>query len=247
MTLRGIALAFALAACVAACATDPTSDLTAFAARSASNSFEPFETPIASEGALVLSVVHDPQTSGASCGAHVLASVVNYWRGAGTISGAALFSAAPPADAEAGYSMAELIALAGRHGLLASGVRLNLPDLLRELENGRPVLLPVRIPSIYVQNRTLPGADQPLLDLAADLAVQRVGQVSEFTNLALVNHYVLLVGYDRDRAVVVEPVMGYRTISFERLARYRRPFNDAAIVFSAAPASPRPSASRRRS
>jgi hypothetical protein len=97
------------------------------------------------------------------------------------------------------------------------------------------VLLPVRVPSIFVQDRTLPGADRPLIDRAADFAAQRVGQVSEMTNLALVNHYVVLVGYDRDRAIVVEPVMGYRTISFERLARYRRPFNDAAIVLSAPP------------
>lgn len=235
MTLRARLLpAFALAVCVAACATSPNSDLDAFAARSASNSFEPFETPIAAEGALVLSVVHDRQLTGASCGAHALASVVNYWRGAGTITGKAMFAASPPANPETGYSIAELNALAVRHGLVASGVRLNLPDLIRELENGRPVLVPVRIPSIFVQNRTVPGSDQPLIDRAADFAAQRVGQVSEMTNFALVNHYVLLVGYDRDRFVVVEPVMGYRTISFERLARYRRPFDDAAMVFSVA-------------
>jgi hypothetical protein len=33
--------------------------------------------------------------------------------------------------------------------------------------------------------------------------------------------------------VVMEPVMGLRTISAERLARYREPFGNAAIVFSA--------------
>jgi hypothetical protein len=173
----------------------------------------------------------------------VLASVVNYWRGAGTVGGAAIFSQTPPANVETGYSIAELAALAGRHGLMASPVRLNLPDLIRELENGRPVLLPVRVPSIYVQQRALPGSERPAVGRAAGFAMERVGRMSEMTNLALVNHYVLLVGYDRDRAVVVEPVMGYRTISFERLARYRRPFNDAAIVFSAAP--PRPAQRRR--
>lgn len=232
-----IVQALLLALAVAGCATTPTSNVDAFARRSASNSFEQFETPVSASGALVLPVVHDRQTTGASCGAHVLASVVNYWRGAGTVRGDALFAASPPANGEAGYSVAELVALAGQHGLLASGVRLNLPDLIRELEAGRPVLLPVRIPSIYVQDRTLPGADRALVDRATDLAVQRVGAVSELTGLAVVDHYVLLVGYDRDRAIILEPVMGYRTISFERLARYRRDFDDAAVVFSA-PAAP---------
>jgi hypothetical protein len=158
--------------------------------------------------------------------------VINYWLGAGTVTGDQIYVSSPPANMERGYSLAELTALAGRRGLLASGVRLNLPDLIRELENGRPVLVPVRIPSIYVQNRTLPGSDQPAIDLATDVLVQRVGRVSELTSLAMVDHYLLLVGYDRDRFVVVEPVMGFRTISFERLARYRRDFDDAALVFS---------------
>lgn len=37
----------------------------------------------------------------------------------------------------------------------------------------------------------------------------------------------------------VEPVMGFRTISFDRLERYRESFNNAAVVFSgsAPPAS----------
>lgn len=233
-----------LAMCVGACATAPTSDVAAFAARSASNSFEPFEQPIAAEGALVLSVVHDRQTSGASCGAHALASVVNYWRGAGTVTGDAIYAATPPANLETGYSVAEMVVLATGNGLVASPVRLNLPDLIRELESGRPVLLPVRVPAIYVQDRSFPGAERPIIGGVADFAVERVAQVSELTNLSLVNHYVLMVGYDRDRAVVVEPVMGYRTISFERLARYRRSFRDAAVVFSAP--SPRPPAPARR-
>jgi hypothetical protein len=43
----------------------------------------------------------------------------------------------------------------------------------------------------------------------------------------------LVVGYDDERFVVIEPVMGYRTISFDRLERYREPFQNAAMVFSA--------------
>jgi hypothetical protein len=107
--------------------------------------------------------------------------------------------------------------------------------IIRELESGRPVLLAVRLPSIYVQNRTFPGANAPVLSYAGGILSYRVGQVSELTGLEMVDHYVLVVGYDEERWVVVEPVMGYRTISHDKLARYRRPFNNAAIVFSGPP------------
>jgi hypothetical protein len=207
--------------------------VTAFAQRSDSNSFEPFDGRVDPASALVLPVVHDPQIDGAACGAHALASVINYWRGPGAATGAELFAAAPPADTERGYSIAELTALADAQGLIASGVRLNLPDLIRELEAGRPVLVPVRIPAIYVQNRSLPRMDARPVEVVRGAVMERVGRVSEFTELALVDHYLLLAGYDRDRFVVVEPVMGFRTISFERMARYRRAFDDAAVVFSA--------------
>ena len=49
----------------------------------------------------------------------------------------------------------------------------------------------------------------------------------------MVSHYLIVAGYDDDSFVVVEPVRGYRTISFERLDRYRQPFNNAALAFSA--------------
>ena len=51
----------------------------------------------------------------------------------------------------------------------------------------------------------------------------------------MLNHYVLVAGYDGDTFVILEPVMGLRTISAERLARYREAFGNAAIVFSPAP------------
>lgn len=225
-----IALLLALGA--AGCAITPNSDVNAFARSSGSNSFEVLDRRFDSPTALVLPVVHDQQTEGPSCGAHVLASVVNYWRGPDTIRGDAIYRETPPADA-LGYSMAEIIGLARDQGLMASGVRLAETDLIRELEAGRPVLVPVRVPSVYVQQRQLPGGDVPVLGLIRNTLIYRTGLLSELTSLAMVNHYMLVVGYENDDFVVVEPVMGYRTISFDRLERYRRPFANAAIVFSA--------------
>jgi hypothetical protein len=222
-----------------ACATHPTSSLNAFAERSANNSFELRHRSVDPPETLVLPVVHDRQIEGAACGAHALASVINYWRGAGTVTGQQIFASTPPANAQAGYSMAELLTLARANGLQASAVRLAQADIIHELESGRPVLTPVRVPSVFVQSWSMPGANAPVLGLPAAVVTSRVARLSEWTNLAMVNHYVLIVGYEDETFVAVEPVMGFRTISFDRLARYRRAFNNAAIVFSAegAPAS----------
>lgn len=225
-----------LTLCAGACALTPTSDVNAFARSSGSNSFEVFDRSLDSNGALVLPVVHDRQTSGPSCGAHALASVVNYWRGAGTLTGDAIYRQTPPRS-PSGYSMAELMTIAQANGLLVSAVRLTDEQITQELEHGRPVLVPVRLPSIYVQQRQLPGGDIPIVGLVRNSLIYRAGRVSELTDLALVDHYLLVVGYQDRKFVVVEPVMGYRTISFDKLDRYREHFQDAALVFSGPPRS----------
>lgn len=214
-----------------ACATVPVSNVDGFASRSANNSFELFNRGVEPPETLVLPVVHDRQTDPTACGAHVLASVINYWRGASVVSGDAILIATPPTNRD-GYSMTELMALAQSYGLTASAVRLQNADIVRELENGRPVIVPVRVPSVYVQPWTLPGDGVPVLGFPSAMVTSRVGWISEQTNSAMVNHYVLVVGYEEDTFVVVEPVRGFRTISFDRLARYRRTFGNAAIVLS---------------
>jgi hypothetical protein len=223
--------ALLIAVFAAGCAIRPNSDVAQFAADTDENSFEVFDRNVQSTDALVLPVVHDRQTAGPSCGAHALASVVNYWRGAGTLEGNALYAATPPAN-RSGYSMAELLQLANANGLLASAVRMPREGLMRELEAGRPVLLPVRLPSIYVQQRSFPGAQLPVVGVARNAVINQSGRVSELTGALMVDHYLLVVGYDDNKFVVVEPVMGYRTISYDRLERYREHFGEAAIVFS---------------
>jgi len=224
----------ALALGLSACAVQPASDPAAFAARTGTNSFELFGAAVDPPKTLLLPVVHDRQFDGAACGAHALASVVNYWHGAGTVTGAGIFAAAPPADTQNGYSMAELLKLAAANDLQASAIRLPHEGILAELEAGRPVLVPVEVPSVYVQTWQLPGMNVPLLGFPSEFITSRTAWLSEKTNRQMLNHYVLVAGYEGDMFVVLEPVAGLRTISAERLARYRTPFGNAAIVFSKA-------------
>lgn len=239
-TIR-LAVVPSLLLALGACATTPTSNIDVFAQRSANNSFELLNRGVEPPDTLVLPVKHDRQTNGAACGAHALASVINYWNGDGSADGQTIFAATPPRD-PSGYSMAELMNLARANGLTTSAVRLGDAGIIHELESGRPVLVPVRVPSIYIQQWQLPGANVPVLGIPASLIASRVGMVAELTGASMVHHYLLLVGYEDDRFVALEPVMGFRTISFDRLERYRRPFANAALVFSRATSPPGPSA-----
>jgi hypothetical protein len=229
--MRSSASLIALALLVSGCALSPKPDVNAFARNSGANSFEVFERKVSSSQALVLPVVHDRQQAGSACGAHVLASVVNYWRGPGTLQGEALFKSTPP-KSPSGYSMAELLTLAKQNGLAASAVRLTSDDIKSELEAGRPVLVPIRLPSIYVQQRSLPGGDIPVVGWVRNSIIYRAGKVQEMTKIAMVDHYLLVAGHEPGKWVVLEPVMGFRTISDQKLTRYREHFGNAAIVFS---------------
>ncbi|MFN3608316.1 MAG: hypothetical protein ACK4Y9_04560 [Hyphomonas sp.] len=217
---------------LSACATHPNADPASFAGRTGTNSFEMFGAAVTPSDTLLLPVQHDQQIDGAACGAHALASLVNYWHGPGTVAGTDIFATYPPADPEAGYSMAELLQLAEVKDLVSSAVRLPDGGLKAELEAGRPVLVPVEVPSIFVQTWQLPGANVPVLGFPAEFITSRAAWLSERTGSNLLNHYVLVAGYEGDTFIVMEPVMGLRTISAQRLARYRAPFGNAAIVFS---------------
>ena len=74
--------------------------------------------------------------------------------------------------------------------------------------------------------------DVLVVDFARRTLIHRTARVSEWTRVLMVDHYLLLAGYENDTFVVVEPVMGFRTIKADTLRRYRKSFGDAAIVFS---------------
>jgi hypothetical protein len=234
MKSYALACAALLAAQVSACAIRPTGDLNSFAERSSRGSFDVFNRGVDAPNTLVLPVEFDRQTEGPACGAHVMASLVNYWRKAEVLNGSKLFQSRPP-KSKSGYSMDELLTIAKTQKLSSSAVRLDEKGLIAELEKGRPVITPVRVPSIYVQQRTIPVGDVPVIGTARNILMSRSGKVSELTGMAMVSHYLLVIGYGQDKFVVLDPVMGYRTIGADKLERYRKAFGDAAIVSAGAP------------
>ena len=165
--------------------------------------------------------------------------------GPGAVSGQAFYSTTPPADPR-GYNLNELVTLARAQGLMVSTVRMDRTGIIQELEHGRPVLVPVLVPAVFVADRRAPAENAPVVGLVSRNLVGRVGWVQEHANLGMVSHYVVVAGYDAHRFVVVEPVRGYRTISFDRFDRYRRPYDNAALVLSGSRPPPATHASTDR-
>ena len=128
--------------------------------------------------------------------------------------------------------MGELIDIAHNHKLKAFGVRLNDDRVKVEINAGRPVIIPVQIPYVFLQSRTLFDPDFVPVGNLKNRFLNRLALVHQWTDTNLLDHYVLVVGFDDTKFVLLDPIMGYRTISAEKLSSYREPFENAAIVFS---------------
>jgi hypothetical protein len=228
-------LATALLLC--GCAVVPVGSVGEFATRGGANSFEAFGR-LPGKDALVLDAPFDRQDNRVACGAHVLASMIRYWRPSeALVTGGAIFAARPPADMASGYSMQELVELAGEYGLSAYGVRLEEGNLIEELEKGRPALIPLYLPFVYEQTTSLFDPDPHVVAQLKALVMRPFGMASEITGAGMLAHYVLVVGYSKDRFVLLDPVLGYRTISKSRLERYRAKYDRAGLIFSPKPAT----------
>lgn len=226
--------------CLTGCAVAPVHNMQEFAARPVANSFETINRPPVKSEAIVLDLTLDQQVERVSCGAHVLASVINYWHPELAVDGSEMFAAEPPQNTEVGYSMAELVSLASRNGPQAFGVRLQEEQLKREVSSGRPVLVPLHVPYVFVQNITLFDPDFVPVGNLKNRFLNRLARMSVWTDMGLLDHYALVVGYDEEKFVLLDPLLGYRTISYGKLEKYRKEFNDAAIVFSGLPVTPTP-------
>lgn len=229
---RTFGAVFAALVSCAACAVTPTYTASDFANNPTRNSFLSFNRTPDKDRTVVLDVELDMQTSRVSCGAHALSSILNYWQSAPKASGQSLYLSVPPTNPDVGYSMGELIDIAHNHKLKAFGVRLNDDRVKVEINAGRPVIIPVQIPYVFLQSRTLFDPDFVPVGNLKNRFLNRLALVHQWTDTNLLDHYVLVVGFDDTKFVLLDPIMGYRTISAEKLSSYREPFENAAIVFS---------------
>lgn len=165
---------------------------------------------------LLLDVRLDRQIAANGCGAHAVASLVDYWlrlapseTTAEISTGAQIYARTPPKDSS-GYTLAEVADLLRSQGLEALAVASTSDALKAELRAGRPAIVRVTLRATELRPiRILP--DQPALLAGIETLAFRLS--SRVFGMEQLDHYWLVIGYDDSRVVVLDPAMGVRSVS----------------------------------
>lgn len=202
-----------LTACVSA---SVNADRAAFAQAPSRNAIPPGSVTLRPAEMLLLDARLDRQVAGNGCGAHAVASLIDYWIRAAPsgdaramVTGAELYARTPPAGA-AGYTLAEMAALIEAAGLSALVVNASPDALKAELEAGRPAIVRVSLPAALVRPATVFPGETPLL---SGVETRAFALTSRMAGEGRLDHYWLLIGFDGERMVVLDPAMGIRSVS----------------------------------
>ncbi len=200
-----------------ACVSAPVNaDRAAFALAPSRNAIPPGVVTLRPAEMLLLDVRLDRQVAGNGCGAHAVASLIDYWHRAGSsgeadalLTGAEIYARTPPASA-AGYSLAEMAGLIESAGLTALVINTTPEGLKTELEAGRPVIARVSLPATQIRPATIFPRTTPLL---AGVETRAFALSSRLAGESRLDHYWLVIGFDAGRMVVLDPAMGIRSVS----------------------------------
>jgi predicted double-glycine peptidase len=211
-----------LASCFAAPANADRSDFLSTPSR---NAVPPAAINLEPSATLLLDVRLDRQTASNSCGAHAVASLVDYWQRAdaaaapsGAVTGEALYLETPPATG-AGYSLAEMVSLLERSGLVAVAVTTSIDAIKAELDDGRPVIARVSVATPYLISSTVFPSEAGLLSGIETGVNGMAARLMEPVSLGRLDHYWVVIGYDATHMIVMDPAMGMRAVRFDAFAR----------------------------
>lgn len=200
-------------------------DRAAFAAAPSRNAVPRSDVQLDAGSTLLLDLRLDRQRASNSCGAHAVASVVDYWTRArppvgsrASKTGTEIYVSDPPA-AEAGYDLSEMVELLEGAGLVAVAVGTSLDGVRRELDVGRPVIARVSLSAGYLATLRIFDPRTPLLGAMESHVVDLAARLVEPLPVSRLDHYWVVIGYDADRLIVLDPAIGIRavqTAAFER-------------------------------
>jgi ABC-type bacteriocin/lantibiotic exporter with double-glycine peptidase domain len=174
-------------------------------------------TPAGFAGRL-LSVEPEKQLNDEACGAAVLASTLHYWHT--SIDQAELLRERPPGAPEHGYSLAELKEMAKANHFAAFAYRSDLKDIKHHLDAGRPVIVALLVDSTYIN-------DSGVLGMGLGRWVQQMLSPSY-------HHYVVVMGYDERQLVLMDPVLGIKSIQQTDFLRHWQKLGSAALLVAKA-------------
>lgn len=210
-----LAFSVALSGCILA---PVNADRNAFANTPALNAIPRGEIYLRPAEMLLLDVRLDRQVSENGCGAHAVAALIEYWERlapsgstTGPVTGVEIYAQTPPRDAS-GYSLGEIADLLSSYGLEALVVNATIDSLKAELRVGRPAIVRVKLAATELRYVTILP---PRLPVLAEVETRAFEISSWMFRQDQLDHYWLIIGFDAERLVVLDPAMGVRSVTPE--------------------------------
>lgn len=208
-------------------------DRSTFAAHPSRNAVPRAQIAIDPATTVLLDVRLDRQIATNGCGAHAVAAVIDYWiradaepvRATGP-TGMEIYAQAPPVM-EAGYSLADVVALLEGNGLVAVAVNTTSEALKSEVAAGRPPVVRVSLPAAYLRTSSLFPPRVPVASAIEATASDLSARMLEPWATARLDHYWIMVGYDADHVIVMDPALGLRVV---RTTTFERAFQRAGAL-----------------
>ncbi len=140
------------------------------------------------------------QTSSQSGGLAALVAVMNYWEQEVDVKA---LEEKYPAKSDAGYPLLQLRRIATKEGLIAFALTMKdrpLEQVSEQLENGRPVIVPVDLPSHGDS-----GSKPPVESLPDDPSATPTEQPSDTKSQ---HRYVVIFGQSSNQFLLMDPASG---------------------------------------
>ncbi|WP_298124584.1 C39 family peptidase [Brevundimonas sp.] len=225
---------FMLSGCVAA---NVNPDRATFAAAPSLNAIPHAMVQLESGHTLVLDLRLDRQVSGNGCGAHAVASMIDYWHRAAPRSdgfrpptGAWIYAATPPSQSS-GYALGELVELLETSGLVAVPVETTVAALKGELDRGRPAIARVSLSAGHVLGTRLIPVELAYLAATETFLTDAAARLVEPFAPSRLMHFWVVIGYDAEHVIVLDPALGIRAVQSAAFARaFDRGGNLAVVV-----------------
>jgi len=161
----------------------------------------------------------DIQESKFSCGAAVVSSFINYW---GEESKEKEILSNFPPKSELGYSVGELKSILEEKGFITFVKSGKIKDIEYEIDNGRPVILPLSIPRKVLFTSFY----------STDFTISQVLYRKFLEKAGTYNHFVAVIGYDdiTGNYLIADPSHGIETVSEKRLIKAWNSLNNIMII-----------------
>lgn len=170
------------------------------------------------KGLIALDVSLRRQIDKTSCGAAALQSVTEYW-GNKTADQRTIIRDFPPKDGREGFSLGEMKRIALGLGFKAFVVAGAESFLVKQLDLGRPVIVPVTLEYGKDEAQTL------------GITAGEYEKIREKHNLRY-NHYLVIIGHGNDSFVALDPAKGIYKIGKKALEDIRAPHKRAALLIA---------------